>query len=181
MTIGIVGMILGLRYLDFVGVVHGALCPANVLLSENLEPKLGPPGCARLNDLAVAPYIAPELRAGHQPSAASDVFALAVTLYEVVTDGRRAFPVDSIEELAALQSSWARPLFPECIDLSVASLLGQAWSPVPSERPTIFELRNAVMEVGCLPITLEDVDGKAVVEYVTRVVGWETQQGVYDD
>jgi hypothetical protein len=180
-TIAIVGIVHGLRYLHYLGRVHGALSPANIFLNESLEPKLGPLGISDLSDLSAAPYIAPELRSGQPPDQAADVFSLAVVIYELVTNGQPVFPAGSIGEIAALQARRARPAFPDYIEPSIAAILRRALSPLAPERPTIYQIRDAILEIGCLPLTLEDVDGRIVVEYITKIAAWETQQGIFEE
>jgi hypothetical protein len=177
MTIGIVGLVLGLRFLHYQGIAHGAIRPGNVFVNQLHRPKLGPSGVGRLDDVTIAAYVAPEIRAGAPVSAAADIFSLAVTVYEIVTNGRRAFPARSVQELATLQGAPA-PEFPEYIEPSIAQLFRRAWAPNPADRPTANDLFAEFMEIGFLPVTLDDVDGKVVVEYVTTVIAWETTQGV---
>jgi hypothetical protein len=178
MTIAIVGLVLAVRFLHYRGIAHGAIRPANAFVNRLLEPKLGPAGSAALDDVAVAAYTAPEVRAGAVPDHAADIFSLAVTVYEVATNGRRAFPARSLQELDELQGGAPRPEFPDYIEPSVTELLSRAWASDPAARPTAVDIFNEFMQIGFLPITLDDVDGKTVVEYVTNVVAWETRQGI---
>lgn len=177
MTIAIVGLVFALRFLHYSGITHGNIQPANVFVSEVLEPKLGPPGAPNLADVASAAYVAPEVRAGRAPDAAADVFSLGATLYEIATNGRRAFPARTLEELTALQSGAVRPEFPDYIQPSVAELIERAWAPNPAERPTANDFYEEFLQLGFLPITHDDVDGKALIEYVTTVCAWESNQG----
>jgi serine/threonine protein kinase len=91
----------------------------------------------------VARYAAPELRNGRTPDTRSDIFAFAVTVSEIVTNGKQA-----------------RPPFPNFIEPSITALLSRAWAPNPDERPTIDEIIDALNEIGFLPLTLENVDGR---------------------
>lgn len=82
------------------GVVHRDISPSNVLLSNLGEVKLADFGIAKAgyatyvsNSEVVkgkVPYMAPEYATRGQCNAASDLFALAVTLYECIV-GRRPF------------------------------------------------------------------------------------------
>jgi serine/threonine-protein kinase len=82
------------------GVVHGNVTPDNVVLASAL-PKLtgagfGAPGEPALALGEAAAYTAPEVLRGAEPTAASDQFALAATLYEALT-ARRAFAGNDAE------------------------------------------------------------------------------------
>jgi eukaryotic-like serine/threonine-protein kinase len=76
-------------------VVHRDICPSNVLVSKNGEVKLSDFGLARALREARAyttesvaghlSYMAPEQATGHETDERSDLFALSVTLWELLT------------------------------------------------------------------------------------------------
>jgi len=128
------------------GLVHRDLSPQNILLDIG--------GYARLFDFGTAiltsenrpqdgvvgspGYIAPEQARQEPISPATDVFALGVLLFELLS-GRRAFPVDNMPDHAvvATHAAGARPRWPERIALpgELVELTNRMLSPDPSERP----------------------------------------------
>ncbi|KAJ0234966.1 Lectin-domain containing receptor kinase VI.4 [Hirschfeldia incana] len=83
-------------------VIHRDVKPSNVLIDDNMNPRLGDFGLARLYEretlshttvvVGTIGYMAPELTRNGQSSTASDVYAFGVLLLEIVS-GRR--PTDS--------------------------------------------------------------------------------------
>jgi serine/threonine-protein kinase len=89
-----------LDYAHGEGIVHRDVKPANLLLDERERLAVGDFGIARLADesaltqagtvLGTAAYLSPEQALGHEATAASDRYALAVVAYELLA-GRRPF------------------------------------------------------------------------------------------
>ncbi len=129
------------------GLVHRDVKPANVLVHWPTQTvKLGDFGLARLADaantatgmmLGSPSYMAPELLAGSAPTPRSDLYALGVTLFELLT-GRQAFDGPNMGALLRNISQHpppllrqARPDLPEALE----SLLQLLLSKTPVERP----------------------------------------------
>jgi eukaryotic-like serine/threonine-protein kinase len=118
----------GLAYLHEHGIVHRDVKPANALLAAGGELKLADFGLLRpiASDdgltrtgltVGTPAYMSPEQVQGNEPSPASDLYALGVTLFELLA-GERPFVATSALELAHLHRS-RRPapvhsLRPDC-------------------------------------------------------------------
>jgi serine/threonine-protein kinase len=98
-----------LAYAHARGVVHCDIKPANIFLSRRDRPKVLDFGIARVAHSAVLPaldgmvagsphYLAPEQLQGGAVDARTDIHALGVVFYELLT-GRKAYTGDSVEQI----------------------------------------------------------------------------------
>ncbi|MBZ5527141.1 MAG: serine/threonine protein kinase [Acidobacteriia bacterium] len=100
------------------GIIHGDVKPANILVNDDGQIKLGDFGIARFitqlsysGSIAGTPaYLSPEQIEGKKQDARSDIFSLGVLLYEMTT-GERPFEGTSLAAVCA-QILAARPLAP---------------------------------------------------------------------
>ena len=100
------------------GIVHRDLKPANIMLAQGTDPRIADFGAAYLRKTQVVQvasmgspfYMSPEQIEGGELTFHSDMYSLAVVLYELLT-GKRPFVADSIEALVEkiLNSSPAAP------------------------------------------------------------------------
>jgi serine/threonine protein kinase len=128
------------------GVLHCDIRPRTVLIATRGEPVLaGFDEAVRLDEAAdrpplhhLTPHTAPELLEGNAPTAASDVYGLASTLYELVA-GRAAFRAYVGESPASVivrvLSSPVLPIVAPNVPLEISDLLTWSMSPVPTDRP----------------------------------------------
>ena len=122
------------------GLVHRDVKPQNMLLAADGTLKVSDFGVARLVDgtqltqtgavLGTAAYLAPEQAAGKETTGATDVYALGVVLYELLTGERCC-----LDEDPRPPSALAEDVPPELDSLVLACL-----REVPSDRPTAREV-----------------------------------------
>jgi hypothetical protein len=136
----------GLAYAHGRGIVHRDLKPANILLTGYLKPKISDFGIAKLtraNDLTQEgavlgspPYMSPEQCSGGQIDKRTDIYALGIVLYELLT-GKVPFEGDTASVLARQIVEQPPPLsqlqsdIPEILEGLVLRLLAKN----PDDRP----------------------------------------------
>ena len=128
------------------GFLHCDVRPRTVLVTDWDEPVLaGFDEAVAVEDAAdrpplhhLTPHTAPELIEGGTPTAASDVYGLASTLYELVA-GRAAFRAYVGESPATVivrvLSKPVPPIIAPNVPLEISDLLTWALSPEPAKRP----------------------------------------------
>ena len=93
------GICSALHFAHRSGTIHCDLKPGNVLIDEQGKPLVTDFGIARLTDAATATmvgigtpaYMAPEQVKGLDPVPQTDIYALGIVLYEMLTGGERPF------------------------------------------------------------------------------------------
>ena len=137
----------GLAAAHRLGIIHRDLKPDNILITPSGRPKIGDFGLAKRvqssaetgpAQLAGTPnFMAPEIFKGEQASPASDVFALGVCYYLMLT-GRLPFESDSLHGLMNhVMSGDYRPVreLNASIPLDMAECAAMLLSRSPSNRP----------------------------------------------
>src|ERR1700748_661217 len=129
------------------GVIHRDLKPHNVIVDDADQAKVTDFGIARAGAsdmtetgsiMGTAQYLSPEQAQGHAVSAGSDLYSVAVVLYEMLT-GRVPFDGESAVTIALKHVSEA-PTPPTAINPAVPPELEQvvmwALNKNPADRPT---------------------------------------------
>ncbi len=124
-----------LRYAHSRGIIHRDLKPANILIAADGSAKVADFGLAYLiraearhtkcGDIVGTPhYMAPEVLRGEIPDARSDIYALGMVAFEMLT-GRPAFDAESFWELAHEILNAPPPALTTFTDVSVPGWLEQ--------------------------------------------------------
>jgi serine/threonine-protein kinase len=152
-------------------ILHRDLKPGNILLDSNGEPMVGDFGLAKLLDSAdgitmsdalvgTLPYMSPEQRAGraNEISFASDVYALGVTLYEMITGARPNPDEDGLSVTARdPELKPGRNGDTPTLDPILAAIIGRCLRKSPRDRYPSAEALAIDLEKWLIgePVTIE--------------------------
>jgi serine/threonine-protein kinase len=150
-----------LDHLHAQGLVHRDVKPGNIMLAPTGAAKLCDMGLARPmaagatvteTEMVVGTpaYMAPEMAREGELVAASDVYALGLTLYQCLTGEVPLARTTAVDTLMARQRNRARPvraLRPEC-PRWLNRLLDRMLDPEPDLRPTAAAVARALAEGG---------------------------------
>ncbi len=129
------------------GLVHRDIKPRNILRRSDGQTKLADFGIARSltatshteagTVLGTAAYLAPEQARGEPVSAAADIYALGVVLYELLT-GRPPIEAETLPELVVRREQGAitppSALAPE-VPATLGAVVMRCLAPAPADRP----------------------------------------------
>lgn len=156
----------GLAYAHSQGVIHRDLKPANILLTGDLVPKISDFGIAKLTQsshitqigsvLGSPPYMSPEQCSGGSVDARTDVYALGITLYQLLT-GQVPFSGDTSSVLArhiVEQPTRLAEIIPgitQSVEDAVLGMLAKS----PDQRPQDMSAVINLLESFCCPSPLK--------------------------
>jgi eukaryotic-like serine/threonine-protein kinase len=137
----------GLGFAHRAGIVHADVKPQNILLNRDDVVKLTDFGIAQaLSDTQPTQrqsvvwgsphYFAPEQAQGEKPTAASDVYAIGIVMFEMLT-GRLPYVGSNQQELALAHIREAIPLVTEfnpAVSQELAGIIQKVMSKEPSAR-----------------------------------------------
>jgi hypothetical protein len=125
-------------------VVHRDIKPPNLIITPGDQVKVTDFGVARaVGDpsltgtgtvMGTAEYLSPEQASGREATAASDLYALGIVLYESLA-GRRPFQGGNPVTIAMSQVSEAPPVLPSSVSADVSDLVYRLLAKDPLQRP----------------------------------------------
>lgn len=144
------------------GIVHRDVKPGNVMLTPTGEVRVldfgisaaaGAPLTSTGARMGTATYLSPEQARGEPPTAASDVYSLAVVLYEMLA-GRPPFRADNPVAVAAAHIQSPPPALTDAapdVPAHVASTVERALAKDPAARPPSAAAFASMLKDQALP------------------------------
>ncbi|KAK8835742.1 hypothetical protein M9Y10_040561 [Tritrichomonas musculus] len=170
----IYGIASGMSYLHSCDILHRDLNPSNILLDEQFNPKisgftLAIPSDEINNQNGVAgtmSYIAPEVLIRNEYTKKGDVYAFAITAYEILT-GQIPYENQNLYKIILqVTKDDIRPTFPDSLPISAQNFIIRCWSTDQDERPTFDEIVNILKENPTSIINDDQFDQNEFFEYV---------------
>ncbi len=152
------GAMRGLQFAHDLGYVHRDIKPANILIGDDTSGKLGDFGLAtQLGPGGTASpqfyytYVAPEVLGSGTTSKTSDVYAMAVTLYEAL-NGKSYLPsptsLDHLKQMIREGAFPDRSYYRVYVPKKLRKVVNKAMSVLPSERfGSAEDFRHALEQV----------------------------------
>ncbi|TNY38115.1 serine/threonine-protein kinase [Thermomonospora catenispora] len=121
-------ILLGLKAMHGAGVLHGAISPGAVLVTEDGTSRLGGLGVAAFAEETPVRQRAPELWQGRRRTVATDLYAATAVLHECLT-GEPPFPAGTADEHCLA------PIPLEGVPAELVSLITAGLAKHPDDRP----------------------------------------------
>ena len=170
----------GLDYAHEQGIIHRDLKPSNILIDGKDNIYLADFGIARvLTDagqstgsgvVGTPHYMAPEVSYGHTPTARVDIYALGVTLFEMLT-GQRPYEGDTPISIILAHTTQpipnpcrVRPRLPGAVQQVVAWALAKDPADRPGSAGEVAELLERAASIGGRETTPSGGTGTAAAE-----------------
>jgi len=163
-----------LHHLHQLGIAHGDIRPANVFVGTDARARLAGIGIKRAASTIAemtteqGRYAAPELASDTTPTAAADVYALALTMLEMLT-GDVPFAADSA---AVTLANRAGKLLPVSADVGpVAVPMEKAARPDAADRSSALEFGQALAQLAAKlprPEPIESLTTESFRDTITR-------------
>jgi len=149
------GIAHGVEYLHDVGILHRDLKSANILLDENMRPKIADFNLAKIERNqntqtfagGTAEWMAPEVFYSGLYTPASDIYSLGVIFWEMVSrkdpyGDEVRYKTGPAAKLMEDVRKGKRPKIPSdtLLPYTYTKLIEQCWATNPQDRPTIKEI-----------------------------------------
>ncbi|KAG8988598.1 hypothetical protein FRB94_000573, partial [Tulasnella sp. JGI-2019a] len=156
------GIASGLAYLHACGLIHGDIKAANILMTDSLVPLLGDFGLSKkdgptdtspgLKGCGTARWKSPGLNDGQSRTTKTDIYALGMTIVEILTGREPFYQLPSSAKVYLMVSQGHRPQF-EPISRHgknfrpLWELAAVCWQTEPEKRPTAAQVVDCAARI----------------------------------
>ena len=154
-TIIAMGIAYGMKDLHKMDIIHRDLKSLNILLDDNIYPKICDFGISRFKkqdgsaltlQIGTPHWMAPELYDPKGYNNKVDVFAYGVILWEILTEATPFKGRTAMQIMTAICQKGERPLFPGDTPQCLIDLINLCWYQTPEERPTFAQIYKLFAE-----------------------------------
>lgn len=144
-TIIAMGIARGMMHLHELNIIHRDLKSLNILLDENLYPKICDFGIARFRgdanqlitqQIGTPHWMAPELFQGGAYDTRVDVYSYGIILWELISEDTPFKGRCPVQIMSAVCTMHERPVIPFGVPKELEELVRLCWAQTPEERPT---------------------------------------------
>ncbi|KAK8876085.1 hypothetical protein M9Y10_006271 [Tritrichomonas musculus] len=187
--INLLGVAIGMKYMHSRKTVQRDLKPLNILLDENLYPRISDFGFSKSLDemssknfmdsvVGSLAYMAPEILSGLPYTYKVDVFAYSILAYEIIAN-KSPIPKNQRQKtFIATILKGKRPDITEIDDPDKVEFLQKCWSENPSERPSFPEIVDLLESEDFY--SKFDIDEEELQNYVNLFEGEDLKRNNLD-
>lgn len=177
--INLYGIASGMAYSASYGVLHSDLKPANILMTNDLRPKITDFDTIRIeeegfvqscnlsyDDISSPLYTAPEVIEGDDYNEKSDVYSYAIIAYEIITS---LVPFPKYRSRCKLEFAVVkglRPTIPDNVGPMYEQLIKDCWNGDPKKRPSFKDIVNRLKEHEFLNAEIDEERFNYYVNYI---------------
>lgn len=181
--INLLGIAIGMRYLHSNNIVHRDLKSTNILLDENLYPRISDFGTSKRFDgvnlmetfIGSLAYMAPEILTSQPYDSKVDVYSFGLVAYEIITSNKPFSDKDTQKTIMRDVPKGKRPDVSMITDKNLVSFLENCWSNDPDQRPTFVQIVDILKNEFLLNYFSIDID--EVNNYLKR---FPDEEPIYD-
>ena len=154
-TLIAIGIASGMASLHSVGIIHRDLKSLNILLDENILPKICDFGLSRFQDDEISQmtadvgtphWMAPELFESTKYTNKVDVYAFGMLMWEMYNEIAPFHGMNAVQIAFQVSKEGYRPSWPDSAPKRFKSFVKKCWHQNPEKRPTFGQIYRAFMQ-----------------------------------